>query len=211
MNTLLAVLVVYLFSSAGAQQRGKLVPEIQPRLNLYTCTKVKGCVPDELTVTVDANWRSFHTVDGADSDKCLKGAEWDPQLCPDGLTCAKSCALEGVNYERDIGVTSTGDTLKIMLVTPNSNGKNIGARLYVLDKEGKYMQFKLKGYEVSFDILTVGFCGTNAGVYMAELEPDGGSGRFPSNAAGSVYGEHSSCGSVDLDFVAIDMKYLMML
>lgn len=56
MNSLLAAIVLYLFAAARAQQVGKLIPEVQPKLDFQTCTKAGGCVKQHGTITVDAKW-----------------------------------------------------------------------------------------------------------------------------------------------------------
>lgn len=169
-----------LFTVAQAQQVGKLIPEVQPKLDFQTCTRAGGCVKKHGTITVDAkfvllcslfilthkladltvigSWRKIHAVNGTLQDECLpKNGAWDPKLCPDGLTCAMRCALEGIDYECTLGVTSTGDAVKLKLVTQTDEGKTVGSRHYLLNDQGKYHMFKLKNQELSFDVSALGF------------------------------------------------------
>lgn len=157
-------IIILFFACVQGQQAGTKT-EVRPKLNYQTCTKAGGCKIIEGSVTVDANWRDFLSAKGNES--CISSAGvWDPKLCPDGKTCAKNCALQPVDYACELGVTSDGENLKLNLITKSRKGRNIGSRLYLLDKSGKYVLFKLKNQEFSFDVLLDKLpCGTNGGNY----------------------------------------------
>lgn len=184
MRSTLVASLLSLSTFIRAQQVGNLTAEVQPKLDMHVCTKTGGCVKSCNHVTIDANWRPFHAASGNTTRKCLADTgSWDPELCPDGVLCGKNCALEGVDYAQDLGVTSNGKALKLKLVT---NG-NVGSRLYLLDRTGKYVMFKLKNQEFSFDVNVSELpCGVNGALYLSEMDADGGAS--PSNQAGSTYG-----------------------
>lgn len=48
---------------------------------------------------------------------CYTGTSWDPKFCPDPVTCASNCALEGntlANYEETYEITTNGNMLKLV-------------------------------------------------------------------------------------------------
>ena len=59
-------------------------------------------------------------------------------MCPDPVTCAQNCALDGGDYEGTYGITTDGTTLSLKFVThgPESPSANIGSRSYLLDPSG---------------------------------------------------------------------------
>ncbi|KAH9824322.1 family 7 glycoside hydrolase [Melampsora americana] len=182
----LSIFVLSIFAFARAQQIGKLIPEVQPKLNFRTCTKAGGCTKHDGTVTLDSKWRPIHAVNSTKKCQSDSGA-WDPELCPDGLTCAKNCALEGVDY-CDFGVTSDGDSLSLKLGIENTK-RHISPRVYLLDDKGQYVSMKLKNQEFTFDVDVSNLpCGTNGALYLSEMEADGGTAKYPTNKAGSLYG-----------------------
>ncbi|KAG0149340.1 hypothetical protein CROQUDRAFT_89151 [Cronartium quercuum f. sp. fusiforme G11] len=186
MRLSLAAILLSLSGFSRPQQIGHLVSEDRPKIYIHNCTKAGGCTKTVKHVTVDANWRPFHDVNG--KKPCLsKAGKWDPVLCPDELACAKNCALEGVDYARDIGVNSTGEALNLKLVTNGALGKNVGSRLYLLDRDGKYVMLKLKNQEFSFEIDVSELpCGVNGALYLSAMDADGGASS--NNKAASSYG-----------------------
>lgn len=93
MKTSAAVLAA-LLGLTSAQQVGNNKQETHLPLNLKTCTKGSGCQNEQKSITLDANWRWLHGVGGYTN--CYTGNSWNQQFCPDSTTCAKNCALEGV-------------------------------------------------------------------------------------------------------------------
>lgn len=118
---------------------------------------------------------------------CLRS--WDTSLCPDPVTCAQNCALDGANYEGTYGVTTSGDSMSIKLVTVGQYDTNIGARTYILDAPGHYKQFQLKNREFAFtvDVSTLP-CGVNGALYFVDMDADGGMSEYPGDKAGANYG-----------------------
>ena len=93
-----AVAVLY------AQQKGTNQAENHPSLTTYTCAASGDCTPVVGSITLDANWRWTHAV--GSSTNCYTGDEWDTGLCPDPVTCAKNCAIDGADYAGTYGINT---------------------------------------------------------------------------------------------------------
>ena len=181
------VFAAFLCTAVNGQQVGTNTPENHPPLTVQTCTKSGGCQTQSKSVVVDSNWRWTHVTSG--TKNCYTGNSWDSSICPDGVTCAKNCALDGADYRGTYGVTTSGSSLKLNFVTHGPYSENIGSRLYLLDSESEYTLFKLKNKEFTFDVDVSNLpCGLNGALYMVEMEGDGGMGKYPGNKAGAKYG-----------------------
>ncbi|KAG6815808.1 hypothetical protein H0H93_008971, partial [Arthromyces matolae] len=172
---------------AAAQQVGTLTAESHPALTWYQCTTAGGCKAASTgSVVIDANWRWVHNVGG--STNCYSGNTWDATYCPDDVTCATNCALEGAAYQSTYGVTASGDALTLQFVTTSSQ-KNIGSRLYLLNSNTEYEIFKLVNQEFTFDVDVSNLpCGLNGALYFTSMDADGGMAKYPANKAGAQYG-----------------------
>ena len=138
-------------------------------------------------MVIDSNWRWTHTVNGYKN--CYTGNTWDASLCPDGVTCARNCALDGADYHGTYGVFASGSSLKLNFVTHGSYSTNIGSRLYLLDSDTEYLMFKLKNREFTFDVDVSKLpCGLNGALYFVEMDADGGMSKYPGNKCGAKYG-----------------------
>ncbi|KAG0143127.1 hypothetical protein CROQUDRAFT_673154 [Cronartium quercuum f. sp. fusiforme G11] len=176
-----------LFASTRGQQAGDKNPEVHPKLMVQRCTKAGGCVPAELSVTVDVNWRWVRKMSGMEN--CYKGNTWDAAVCTDPTKCSENCAVEGSDYEKTYGVTTKADALTLKFVTKGPYSTNVGSRLYLMASETKYEMFKLKNQEFSFDVDVSKLpCGLNGAVYFSEMEEDGGMSKYSGNKAGAKYG-----------------------
>jgi cellulose 1,4-beta-cellobiosidase len=134
---------------------------------------------------LDANWRWLHTTSG--STNCYTGNTWDKSICPDPVTCAKNCALDGADYQGTYGITASGNALTLKFVTHGPYSTNIGSRVYLLQDDNTYQVLKLKGKEFTFDVDVSNLpCGLNGALYFVEMRGDGGKGG--NNAAGAKYG-----------------------
>lgn len=91
----------------------------------------------------------MHSKDGYTN--CYTGNTWDATLCPDNKACAANCVLEGADYTKTYGITTSGNSLSLQFVT-QSDGKNIGSRTYLMDSESKYHMFSPIGNEFAFDV-----------------------------------------------------------
>jgi len=182
----LALCLSLLLSYVFGQQVGTLTPEKQPQLAYQMCD-ASGCTTKQGTVTVDSNWRWTHAL--TTSTNCYTGNTWDSTLCPDDVTCAKNCALDGADYAGTYGVTSTGTEVTLKFVTHGPYSVNIGSRLYLLEDSNTYQIFKLKNKEFSFDVDVSNLpCGLNGALYFIAMDADGGASKYPGNKAGAKYG-----------------------
>ncbi|KAL2180395.1 glycoside hydrolase family 7 protein [Thermothelomyces heterothallicus CBS 202.75] len=170
------------------QQAGTLTEEIHPSLPIEVCTAPGSCTKEDTTVVLDANWRWTHVTDGYTN--CYTGNAWNETACPDGVTCAANCAIDGADYEGTYGITTPSDgALKLNFVTKNENGQNVGSRVYLMKGDDKYRLFNLLNKEFTFDVDVSNLpCGLNGAVYFSEMDEDGGVSRFEGNKAGAKYG-----------------------
>lgn len=200
-----SVLLFSAFLAAGhAQQVGTQKAETHPSLTWSKCSSGGSCTTMNGKVVIDANWRWVHTVSGYTN--CYTGNEWDKTICPDDVTCASACAVDGADYEGTYGVTTSGDRLRLNFVTQSSS-KNIGSRLYLLEDDSAYQMFDLLGQEFTFDVDVSNLpCGLNGALYFVTMDADGGMSRFPANKAGAKYGTGYCDSQCPRDLKFIDGK-----
>ncbi|KAG8966966.1 hypothetical protein FRC05_002342 [Tulasnella sp. 425] len=173
-------------ASVSAQQVGTNTAETHPAITWYKCTSPSACTAQNGKITLDANWRWTHLTTGYTN--CYTGNAWDTSV-GDGASCAQKCALDGADYSGTYGITTSGNALTLKFVTPNSNGKNVGSRVYLMSDDSTYNVFKMLGQEISFDVeLSALPCGLNGAVYFSEMAADGGMSKYPNNKAGAKYG-----------------------
>ena len=179
-----------LLGLVSAQQVGHQKTETHPPLQLSTCTKAGGCQVTQKSVTMDANWRWTHNTGGYTN--CYTGTQWDTSFCPDPVSCAKNCAIDGVDSNdmaNTYGVTSDGKGLRLNFVTQGQYAKNVGSRMYMLADENNYEMFKLKNKEFTFTVDVSHLdCGINGALYFVQMDQDGGKSKHSGNAAGAKYG-----------------------
>lgn len=172
-------------SAVKAQQVCTAKPETHPALTWSQCS-TSGCSPVKGSVVVDANWRWVHAVEGYTN--CFTGNSWNSTACSSGAACAKNCCVDGADYQGTYGVTTSSDSLSLQFVT-QSQGKNVGSRLYLMQDDNNYQMFTLLGNEFSFDVdVSQLGCGLNGALYFVSMDQDGGKARFSGNAAGAKYG-----------------------
>ncbi|KAG9050035.1 hypothetical protein FS837_008015 [Tulasnella sp. UAMH 9824] len=192
-----------LVAGVSAQQVGTLTAETHPSITWYKCTTSGGCVAQAGKIVLDANWRWLHSTSG--STNCYTGNAWDTTLCPNNDTCTTNCALDGADYSGTYGVSTSGNALTLKFVTQNSNGKNVGSRVYLMKDDTTYENFKVLNQEFTFDVDVSKLpCGLNGAVYFSEMDTDGGMSKYPTNKAGAKYGTgycDSQCPR-DLKFIA---------
>ena len=115
---------------------------------------------------------------------CYEGNSWDEAFCPDAVTCAKNCALDGIpksDWGGTYGITQTSDKdVKLGFVTQGEYAKNVGSRMLLLDESGKkYKKFNLLNKEFSFDVKVSDLdCGLNGALYLVEMDEDGNFLKF---------------------------------
>jgi len=178
--------LVLCFLSASAQNIGTNQAEVHPPITTYTCTS-SGCQSRNSAVVLDSNWRWTHTVGGYTN--CYTGNKWDSSICPDPITCAQKCAIDGAAYQATYGITTSGNSLQIGFVTRGQYGDNIGSRTYLMQDDNNYQMFQLLNKEFSFDVDVSQLpCGLNGALYFVEMPQDGGKSAYPLNKAGAQYG-----------------------
>jgi cellulose 1,4-beta-cellobiosidase len=70
-----------------------------------------------------------------------------------------------------------------------TNPVHTNPRVYLMANNTRYQMFSLPGNEIAVDLdLSTVPCGLNAAMYFVEMEADGGTTRFPNNAAGARFG-----------------------
>ncbi|KAI1259186.1 glycosyl hydrolase family 7 protein [Xylariaceae sp. FL1019] len=180
--------IAALVASVRAQQVCTLTTETKPALTWYSCdSSYEDCTSNAASVTIDANWRWVHDVEG--STNCYSGNVWDESICSTDEECATACCVDGASYQSTYGVSTSTDALTLQFVTSNSNGKNVGSRLYLMaDDATTYEGFTLLGKEFSFDVDVSELpCGLNGALYFVSMPLDGQSGSG-NNTAGAEYG-----------------------
>ncbi|KAG8867093.1 hypothetical protein FRB97_003550, partial [Tulasnella sp. 331] len=171
------LLCASLFTIARAQEVGAMSPEVHPSLSWSKCTTSSGCVTQAGKVVLDANWRWVHNSAGTN---CYTGNQWDATICPDPVTCAANCALDGAQYTSIYGVSTSGSALTLKFI----EGSNIGSRLYLMATDSAYQMFNPLNQEFSFDVdVSTLPCGLNGALYFSEMPSDGGMAAHPTNKA----------------------------
>ncbi|KAH7306088.1 cellobiohydrolase I-I [Rhexocercosporidium sp. MPI-PUGE-AT-0058] len=163
-----ALIFSAIIAAARAQQVGTNTAEVHPALTVSKCT-TSGCTTSAQSIVLDANWRWLHTTTAYTN--CYSGNKWDPTLCPDGKTCAANCALDGGDYAATYGITTSGNNVKLQLVT----GTNSGSRTYLMaaGSTTKYEMLKLLNAEFTFDVDVSNLpCGLNGALYLSEMQED---------------------------------------
>ena len=135
-----------MLATARAQSSCTLTAETHPTLSWEKCAAGGTCTAQSGEVVLDANWRWTHSTSG--STNCYTGNTWDATLCPDDVTCAANCCLDGADYAGTYGITTSGDALTLDFVT----GSNVGSRTYLMASETAYEEFTLLGNEFTFDV-----------------------------------------------------------
>ncbi|KAH8724963.1 glycoside hydrolase [Phaeosphaeriaceae sp. PMI808] len=184
----LALASLSLFGAARAQQVGKETTETHPKLSWSTCTGTGGtsCTQKSGAIVLDSNWRWTHVIGGYTN--CYDGNKWNASSCPDGVSCAKNCAIEGADYTGTYGVSAGSNSLSIKFVTKGQFSANIGSRNYLMESDTKYQMFNLIGKEFTFDVDVSKLpCGLNGALYFVEMAADGGINKG-NNKAGAKYG-----------------------
>jgi cellulose 1,4-beta-cellobiosidase len=182
-----ALVASSIFIGAKAQQIGTNQAEVHPSLTWSTCASGGSCTSTDASIVLDSNWRWVHNVGG--STNCYTGNTWDTSVCDTDATCATECAVDGAAYESTYGITTTGDSLRLDFVTENSNGANVGSRVYLMADNTHYQIFDLLNQEFTFTVDVSNLpCGLNGALYFVVMDADGGVSKYPSNKAGAQYG-----------------------
>lgn len=182
-------LLALLLALAAAQNIGTQKQEYHIPFPYTDCDQ-NGCQTKNGEITLDENWRWIHNNEGYTN--CFSGTEWSSQYCPDPATCTRNCAVDGVpqgDWANPYGTKQITNGIDMTLVTHGQYGDNVGARVYLLDSPNHYKMYKLLNREFTFDVdVSALECGLNGALYFVEMEPDGGSSKYPTNKAGAKYG-----------------------
>ncbi|PSR70566.1 hypothetical protein PHLCEN_2v13605, partial [Hermanssonia centrifuga] len=178
-----ALLSFSLIAMVYGQQAGTQTAETHPTMSSQKCTTAGGCTTQNTAVVLDSNWRWVHTTTGYTN--CYTGNAWDTSICPDGVTCAEACAIDGADYSGTYGITTASDALTLKFIT----GSNVGSRVYLMQDATNYELFKLLNQEFTFDVDMSNLpCGLNGALYLVQMDQDGGMAKYPNNKAGAKFG-----------------------
>ena len=180
----LTLVTTILLGFATAQTPGKL-PEIHPKLQTWKCTNRDGCVRQNSAVVLDDLAHPVHQLQDPSLSCGTGGSALNSTVCPDAVTCAKNCIVEGISDYTAYGITTHGSSLNMHQLV---NGKSVSPRAYLLQDNGaEYEMLQLTGNELSFDVdLSKLPCGMNGALYLTEMSKTGG--RSALNPGGATYG-----------------------
>jgi len=185
----LALAVALASAVVQGQQVGTQTTETHPGMTYQICTAAGSCTTKNGKVTIDANWRWVHDKTKNSYTNCYTGNTWNATLCTSNTACASNCALEGADYTATYGASASGNALKLTFVTKGTYATNIGSRLYLMDTDTTYAQFKLLNQEFTFDVDVSNLpCGLNGALYFVSMDADGGMKKYSANKAGAKYG-----------------------
>jgi cellulose 1,4-beta-cellobiosidase len=175
-----------LMGLAAAQQVGKQQTETHPKMSWKKCSSGGSCSTVSAEVVIDSNWRWLHD---SNTKNCYDGNKWVSSVCSTAADCASKCQLEGAEYSKTYGASTSGDALSLGFLTKHEYGTNIGSRFYLMNGASKYQMFTLMNNEFTFDVdLSTVECGLNAALYFVAMEEDGGMASYSTNKAGAKYG-----------------------
>lgn len=95
----------------------------------------------------------------------------DRTLCPDPVTCAQNCALDGADYAGTYGITTSGNSITLKLSSAAATASSgVGSRVFLLDTDAKYKLFNPLNREIAFDVNVSNLpCGVNGALYFAQV------------------------------------------
>ncbi|KAM7185780.1 putative endo-beta-1,4-glucanase celB [Naviculisporaceae sp. PSN 640] len=182
---LLSLLLIN-FPLTATQGIGTTIPEVHPTLLTQTCTVTGGCTTKSTKLVTDALAHPIHSSTDP-SKSCLP---LDATLCPDQVTCAQNCVIDGIQSYDSIGVFTSGNALTLrQYLLDGTQYKRVSPRVYLLNDDDKnYEALRLLNSELSFDVeISSLVCGMNGALYLSEVDMSGS--RHPElNPAGAQYG-----------------------
>lgn len=129
------LLAASLLGLTRSQQVGTQQTETHPKLTWSKCSSGGSCASQSGEVVIDSNWRWLHGT--SDTTNCYDGNEWT-SVCSTATDCASKCALEGAEYSKTYGSSTSGNALTLKFVTKHEYGTNIGSRFYLMNGASKY-------------------------------------------------------------------------
>ena len=149
MAPLFSLVVSLLLGLATAQTPGKS-PEVHPQLQTWKCTNHGGCVPQNSAVVLDDLIHPILQRLNPSLSCGARGAALNATVCPNEVTCAKNCIVEGISDYAAYGITTSGSALNMHQLV---NGTTVSPRCYLLQENGaEYEMLQLTGNELSFDV-----------------------------------------------------------
>ncbi|KAG9400014.1 hypothetical protein AC1031_010935 [Aphanomyces cochlioides] len=98
-------------------------------------------------------------------------------------------ATPATHYTGTYGISASGESVSLKLVTKGPYSTNVGSRVYLLEDDNNYKLFKLLNQEFTFDVDASQLpCGLNGALYFVQMDKDGGKSKFSTNKAGAAYG-----------------------
>ncbi|EHA47928.1 endoglucanase 1 [Pyricularia oryzae] len=179
------LLTLALLGSLVAAQK-PVGTEVHPKITTYRCTKEGGCTEKTNYIVIDS--LAHHVFQpAAPSYGCGGwGEAANATACPTKEACHENCHMQGQSDYSNIGVTTSGSSLRLQHIMPNGNV--VSPRVYLLDEtEHKYEMLQLTGNEFTFDVVMNQLpCGMNSALYLSEMEADGGKSDI--NEGGAYWG-----------------------
>merc|ERR1711910_16631 len=201
---LLAILPIVLGQQIGHQKEESHLPFKLFKCNDPLCSSSNY---EKMSLVLDSNWRWLHKM--GDYVNCYEGNSWDSSYCPDPVSCAQNCGLDGIppeDWSGTYGISQQSDKdVTLKLVTHGEYSSNVGSRLILLDESGKkYKKFNLLNKEFSFDVDVSNMdCGLNGALYLAEMDLWEANSRaqayttHPCAISGAYRCEGTECGDND--------------
>ncbi|KIH93361.1 hypothetical protein SPBR_04211 [Sporothrix brasiliensis 5110] len=182
-----ATLLLSAASLAAGQGVGTQQTETHPKMPFQKCTAKGSCTTQQGEIVIDANWRWVHDKGGYSN--CYTDNNWNTTACADATSCASQCVVDGADYTKTYGASTSGGALTLKFVTKGDYATNIGSRMYLMASPTKYAMFTLLGNEFTFDVDVSKLpCGLNGAVYFVSMDEDGGMSKYSTNKAGAKYG-----------------------
>lgn len=107
------------------QQPGHQKTNIPLSIPIEFCNKASGCKAQATGGVLDQNWRWTHIAKDWHPN-CYNGGPqpWNETICPDPATCAKNCAIDGIDdWVKDLGIfTDQKGKLNLSYVAPGTVG-----------------------------------------------------------------------------------------
>ena len=127
LSTLSALLAAAGFASG--QGVGTQQTETHPKLTWQKCSGKGSCQNQNGEVVIDANWRWVHSKSGYAN--CYTDNDWNSTSCASASDCVSNCVVDGADYQKTYGATTSSDALTLKFITKGDYATNIGSRMYL--------------------------------------------------------------------------------
>jgi len=150
MHKLAALSSLFATTAVRGQGVGTQQTETHPKITWQKCSAKGSCTNQNGEIVIDANWRWVHDKGGYTN--CYTDNKWNTTACSDNTKCASSCVVDGADYQKTYGITTSGNALTLKFITKGQYATNIGSRTYLMSSPTKYAMFELLGNEFAFDV-----------------------------------------------------------